>query len=68
MPRSVEDFCMIKLLGFGRSRNVSLLWDCAVFSLSWNIWVERTSRLFRRQRITAIAPMGEDHYTILPLG
>lgn len=33
IPRRVEEFNMISHVGFGRSRDASLLWDCAVFIL-----------------------------------
>lgn len=52
MPRSVEELIMISHVGFGRSRDASLLWNCAVFSLFWNIWIERNSRIFKNRELS----------------
>lgn len=54
MPRSVEELIMISHVGFGRSRDASLLWNCAVFGLLWDIWIQRNSQsqIFKNRELS----------------
>ncbi|KAL5569671.1 hypothetical protein UlMin_026246, partial [Ulmus minor] len=45
-PTSVKGLMLDRTLGFGRNKMAQTLWNCMVFSLLWNIWMERNSRIF----------------------
>lgn len=51
-PRSVEELIMISHVCFGRSRDASLLWNCSIFGLLWDIWIERNSRIFKNRELS----------------
>ncbi|KAL5549263.1 hypothetical protein UlMin_004494 [Ulmus minor] len=45
-PATVKGIMLDRTLGFGRNKMAQTLWNCMVFSLLWNIWMERNSRIF----------------------
>ncbi|KAL5567832.1 hypothetical protein UlMin_024407 [Ulmus minor] len=46
VPATVKGIMLDRTLGFGRNKMAQTLWNCMVFSLLWNIWMERNSRIF----------------------
>ena len=45
-PTSVKGIMLDRSLGFGMNKMAQTLWNCMVFSLLWNIWMERNSIIF----------------------